>query len=66
MEIVYNGTRYYAWQALEAMDISTEPFLNNIKSPTNSTNNELQKVLRNYQITNFEGQLLLVMALFSK
>ncbi len=35
---------YYAWQALNAIDRSTDPFLDNIKSPIHATMQQLESL----------------------
>ena len=42
--VPHNEIHHYAWQALNAIDTSTDPFLANIKSPTQSTVEELEQL----------------------
>jgi hypothetical protein len=43
-EVPANVVHHYAWQALHAIDNSTNPFLDNIKSPIHASDDELTEL----------------------
>jgi len=43
-DVPHSTVHFYAWQALHAIDRSTDPFLDNIKSPTMQTEFELEEL----------------------
>ena len=43
-DVPHSTVHFYAWQAIHAIDRSTDPFLDNIKSPTMRTEEELEKL----------------------
>jgi len=43
-DVPHSTVHFYAWQALHAIDQSTDPFLDNVKSPTMQTVEALEKL----------------------
>jgi hypothetical protein len=43
-EVPPSVVHYYAWQALHAIDNSTDPFLDNIKSPIHASDDKLMEL----------------------
>jgi hypothetical protein len=54
-DVPHSTVHFYAWQALHAIDQSTDPFLDNIKSPTMQTAEVLEKLERGFaELCNFQ------------
>jgi hypothetical protein len=46
--VPHNCVHFYAWQALLAIYHSTDPFINNIKSPIHATSEELEEMEKGF------------------
>ena len=54
-DVPHSTVHFYAWQALHAIDQSTDPFLDNIKSPTRATEEEREKLEHGFaELSNFK------------